>query len=123
MTFTLRGLDRLRVWFASPAWKPKGVAPSPAVDLAHRSKFDVELGRGTKRYVVLQYVVLLAATGVLMQAKASISRDLLVVASLGIGGGLVSLAGLMERKRWALPLELGRLGAAAAAVLMLLRRG
>ena len=119
-TFTLRGLDRVRIWFASPAWKPKSAAPVPIVDLAHRTKFDVELGPGTRRYVLVQYVLLLVATGVLMQAKATISRDLLIVASLGIGGGLVSLGGLMERKRWAVPLEVGRLGAAAVAVAMLL---
>jgi hypothetical protein len=123
MTFTLRGLDRLRVWLVSPAWKPKGAAPSPAVDLLHRPKFDVDLPRGTRLYVIAQYAVLLVATGVLMQAKASIPRDLLLVASVGIGGGLVSLGGLMERKRWAVPLELGRLGAAAMAVTMLLRGG
>jgi sterol desaturase/sphingolipid hydroxylase (fatty acid hydroxylase superfamily) len=117
-TFALRGLDRLHVWGASPAWKPPSEPPAEPVDLAHREKFEVAVAvsRGARAYVLVQFIVLLAGTAVLLLAKASFKPQLLVVASLGIGGGLVALGGILESRRWAVPLEAARLVACAGAI-------
>jgi len=119
-TFTLRGLDRLRVWVMSPAWKPAGEA-AKAVDLAHREKYDVEVKVGTRRWVRVQYMLLLAATSVVLMGKASLPRAPLVLACAWIAAGLVSLGGLLEAKRWALPLEVTRFAALVAGIAVLTR--
>jgi alkylglycerol monooxygenase len=118
-TFTLRGLDRLRVWVGSPAWKPKDAPPLPPVDLAHREKYDVDPSVGTRRWVRSQYIVLLVATSVVLMAKASMPRAALVLACVWIGAGLVSLGGLLEAKKWALPLEVARFAALVAGMFVL----
>lgn len=119
-TFTLRGADRVRVWLASPAWKPKGEVSAP-VDLAHRQKYDVAMGRGARAYVRAQFAVLLAATGALMLGKAKLQPEVVALASVAVGGGLVSLAGIVESRKWAVPVEVVRLGAAAVAIGMVVR--
>lgn len=121
-TFTLHGLDRLRIWFVSPAWKPAGSTAAPPVKLAERAKFDVALDGKTKRYVRIQYIVLLALTSLVLLAKTAIPWPALVVGCASLALGLTSLGGLMEKRRWAWPLEIGRLGGLAAAVTFAMSR-
>jgi alkylglycerol monooxygenase len=121
-TLSSTGLDRLRVWLASPAWKSPGAPPAPPVDLAQREKYDVTLSSGARSYVRVQFIVLLVATGVLLLAKASLSRELVVVACVSLAGGLVALGGILESRRWAVPLEVARLLAFAGALVLAVAR-
>jgi alkylglycerol monooxygenase len=113
-TFTLKGLDRLKIWVVSPAWKPAGTVVPP-VDLQNREKFDVTVPKGTQRYVRVQYVILLLVTSVVMLLKTTIPWVPLVLACVSLAGGLTALGGLLEKKRWAWPLEVGRVGGLVAA--------
>ncbi len=119
-TFTLRGLDRARVWWVSPGYKFSSLPKPDPVDLANRSKFDVEVSPKTKLYVRVQYVVLLLLTAGVMLGKAAIPWGALVVGCASIAGGLTSLGAMLEKKRWAWPLELARLGGTVAAAALLL---
>jgi alkylglycerol monooxygenase len=117
-TFALGGFDKLRVWLASPAWKPRGNVSMAPVDLALRNKYDVSLSNRARMYVRVQFTVLLVATGLLLLVKSSLSRQLLVVASVGIGFGLIALGGILESRKWAPPLEAARLVAFIGAIVM-----
>jgi hypothetical protein len=119
-TLALRGADRLRVWVASPAWKPRGAKDSEPVDLG-RPQYDVALTSARKRYVGAQFAVLLAAMSVVILARGLLPRASLIVVCVGIGAGLVSLGGVLERTRWAAPLECARLATLVAGFALALR--
>ena len=114
-TVRLRGVDRARVWLASPAWVAKGEEKYVA-DLAARVKYDVSPPPPVKRYVVAQYILLLAATSALMFTHGALRPAQLAVACAALAGGLVALGGLLESKPWARPLEGARLAATVLAV-------
>jgi sterol desaturase/sphingolipid hydroxylase (fatty acid hydroxylase superfamily) len=116
----LKGVDRFRVWLASPAWLGGGERKYEA-DVHARPKFDVAAPRKTKRYVLVQYVILLGATSALLFEHAKLSLLALSVASVALVGGLVAMGALLEGKRWATALEVARLGATAVAVLVVVR--
>jgi alkylglycerol monooxygenase len=116
----LRGIDRLRVWLASPAWVGGG-EEKYAADVHARPKFDVEAPRATRRYVLVQYVALLAATSALMFGRARLSPTALVACCAALLGGLVAMGALLEGKRWARALEAARLVATVLAVALVVR--
>jgi sterol desaturase/sphingolipid hydroxylase (fatty acid hydroxylase superfamily) len=120
-----RGLEKLGAIFASPAWKPKGHVLPPARDLnkASYAKFSVYASAFTKRYVLVQYVVIATATFFVMAFSVTMDRTVLYLASASIVLGLASLGGLLEHKTWATGLEAFRLlvGGAAVAVFVMLR--
>ncbi len=116
--------DRVRVWLAHPAWSPGGgdhsIAPE---ELARRKahKFSTDrTGPWIKAYIVLQLLAAIYGTSLLLGNVTTITPQLALIA-----GGLVVTAtavwgGLFEGKRWAWPVELVRLGAAALLLSMLI---
>jgi sterol desaturase/sphingolipid hydroxylase (fatty acid hydroxylase superfamily) len=118
-----RPIDKLRVWFASPAWKPEGHV-SPATEpppLASRIKYDRPVSRRLVAYVGAHYVVVVVATFVLLMWHHTIAKVPLALAGAAILGSLVAFGALMEGRRWAVPAEAARLLLAAAAVVMWLK--
>jgi sterol desaturase/sphingolipid hydroxylase (fatty acid hydroxylase superfamily) len=118
-TAHLRGLDRARVWMASPAWVGAGETKFHS-DVASRPKYDAHPSRGTHQYVLAQYVILLAATSALMFRHASLAPAVLVVSCLALLGGLVAMGALLEGRPWARPVEIARLTASALAIALVL---
>ncbi len=114
-----RFADKLRVWFASPAWVPEGVTPYPGVadgSYVRRPKYDPPAPPGLGVYVILQLGIAVLVTTVLMFTQEDAPR-----AALAVGAALVILtlgtsAGLLERRRWAKPVEGARLALVAAAI-------
>lgn len=119
-TVRLSGLDRLRVWLASPAWHGAGESAYQA-DIHARPKYDVAPAARTRTYVTVQYTLLLGATSALMFVHGKLAPVPLVAACAALGGGLVALGGLLESKRWAAPLEVTRLAATVLAVVLVVR--
>jgi sterol desaturase/sphingolipid hydroxylase (fatty acid hydroxylase superfamily) len=109
--------DKLRMWFASPAWVPAGVAPYPGVaddSYLRRPKYDPRVSRSVAAYAFIQFAIATVATAVIMFTQAEAPRPLLAA-----GGALVILtlstcAGLLEEKRWAKPVEAVRLALVVA---------
>ncbi len=124
MAARARGIDKLKVWFASPAWKPRGqeVAPGPPPRRETFHKYDPPVSRARAIYVLSQYAILVALTFTLMMWEASLPRVVLVLAALCIFGAVLSVGAIIEKKRWAIPLEVTRLAVGAAALVMWLRR-
>jgi alkylglycerol monooxygenase len=114
-TVRLRGVDRARVWLASPAWVGGGEHAYTA-DVMTRPKYDPHPARGVRRYVLAQYMFLLGATFVLMMWRRVLPQLVLGIGSAGILGGLLAMGGLLEKKRWAPWVEASRLALTAAAV-------
>lgn len=118
--------ERLRALFGHPGWTPRGPAPplSPA-ELAERTaaRFSSPVSTAMSIYILAQAAVIVAATmTVLIQADAwPMWLSALVCAA--VAAGVVALAGLAERRRWAVPLEVGRLAATLALAALVLARG
>lgn len=113
-------LDKLRAWYASPAWKPPGyeVAAPP---VAGRTKYDRPLSPRLALYIGAQYFVVVVATFCLLMWHHALPFPLLVVIAGAILGALVAFGAILEGRRWAIHVEAARLALAAAAVVLWLK--
>jgi len=118
-----RPLDRLRVLWQRPGWRPAdlgGPLLPPEVDRTGYVKFDVPLSRPMKLYVLGQFVVVLLAATSYLGRSDELGGAARALGAIAIFWSLASLGGLLDRRAWALPAESARLlalaaGAAAAA--------
>jgi sterol desaturase/sphingolipid hydroxylase (fatty acid hydroxylase superfamily)/poly(3-hydroxybutyrate) depolymerase len=115
--------DKLRVLFASPAWKPDGWVPFDAGDPLSRPKYDRPLSRGLAAYIGVQYAIVVLATFAILMWHHGIARHVLVVASLAVLASLVAFGALVEGRRWARAFEGARLAVAAVAVFAVVTSG
>jgi len=112
-----RPLDRLRVLWKPPGWRPAelgGQQLPPEVDRASYVKFEVPLPGALQLYVLTQFVAVLLATTFYLPRSEALDPTARVAGALAIASSLVSLGGLLDRRAWAAPLELVRLGALVA---------
>ena len=115
---TARPLDRLRVLWQRPGWRPAdlgGPVAAPEVDRASYVKFDVPLPRPLKRYVLGQLVLVLLATTPYLQRNEALGTAGRIGGALLIAFSLVSFAGLLEKRSSASLLEALRLAVIAFA--------
>lgn len=106
-----RWRDKLRVWFASPGWRPADLVerfPRPAFDIA-RVEYDPSLSRPMRAYGLLHFLLLLALGVHFLSAAPTLGAALLALDALFLTTGLLSLGLLMEGRRWALAVEIPRL--------------
>lgn len=107
--------EKLWVWFASPAWKPKGyVVETPPIEA--RIKYDVLVSRSTIAWVVLNYVAVVAVTFSLLMWHARLPLPVLLLAGAAVVGALVAIGARLEGRSWAKVAEVVRFGVAAAAI-------
>jgi sterol desaturase/sphingolipid hydroxylase (fatty acid hydroxylase superfamily) len=121
-----RPLDKLRVWFASPAWTPEGVAPYPGVadgSYLRRPKYDPRATRGVRAYVMAQFAVIVPITAGLMFVQETAPGPVLAVGAALVVLTLATTGGLIEGRRWARPMEALRLGSIAAGAIVWARVG
>jgi sterol desaturase/sphingolipid hydroxylase (fatty acid hydroxylase superfamily) len=112
-----RPLDRLRVLWKRPGWRPAdlgGPLQAPEVDRASYVKFDVPLGAAAKLYVLGQFVVVLAAATLYLQQQDALAGTTRLLGAAILGWSLLSLGGLLDSRSWAVPLEMARLLAVTA---------
>ncbi len=97
-------------WFKPPEWVPRDQKPLvfPTDDeLAARAKYDVD-APGYHLYALAQWVpIAVAVTGLLLYAH-DVETTPLAAVGAWVLVSLVALAGLLESKPWAVPLEIGR---------------
>lgn len=109
---TPRWSDKIKVWFASPAWVPPGVPAYPGVadgSYVERAKYDPEASRGVQIYVVVQFAFAVIVTTALMFTQETAPRPLLGAGVILVLLTLSTCAGLLESRAWARPLEALRL--------------
>lgn len=117
-----RPVDKLRAWFASPAWKPEGyVVEAPPIE--DRRKYDRPVSRKLATYIALQYVLVIVATFALLTWHHGLPRGVLVVGAAAVLGALVAIGALLEGRTWAKTAEFGRLALGGLAISMLLSSG
>jgi alkylglycerol monooxygenase len=111
--------ERLRVWLAPPertfSWEgtPASLRPLDA------AKFGVRVAPRLRRYIWINFGLVIAATFVLMMWSGSLPGRKVVGGAGLILLALMSFGGLIEGKRWARPLELGRVAITAVALVWL----
>ena len=113
---TSRFADKLRLFFARPGWNPDdlgGFRPAPEV-ASDEPKFHVAVPPRVQAYVLVQFAIVLAAGTALLFRQDHLAAAEKAGGAVAILVSLVVLAGLLERKRWAVPAE-----AVRAAVLLL----
>src|SRR5262249_29433628 len=111
MSARAKGVERLYPWFKGPAWRPGGeTAPAPkAMTAGSVVKYDPHPSRTMQGYVLFNYVPIIIGSFFVILYAAQIPFDVLVLGAMAILGGVASMAALMERKRWAKPLEGARI--------------
>jgi alkylglycerol monooxygenase len=103
-----RFVDKVRVWFMPPEWKPQGVDLAWP-DVVARSQFNVRASPARARYVTVMFVVTLAALVFLLFFGAShLDRTMLILSSAWIVLSFTSLGAFLDEKSWAPKLEVAR---------------
>ncbi len=111
--------EAIRFLFASPAWHPAWLGPVPplrGVDPEALPKFDVHPGRRRLGYVAAQLVPVVVVAFALLTWHQALSIPALVTAVAWVLVSLVAGAALLEGRRWAVGLEVARIGVLAAAL-------
>jgi alkylglycerol monooxygenase len=117
-----RLLDKVRGWFMPPEWRPRelgGNVVIPETSRATQRKYDAAGTRGARIYVLSNMALLVVATIALLVARVGELR-------LALACGLIVLTlvvwgGLLERRRWAVGLEIARVALAAVLVIATVR--
>lgn len=118
-----RPADKLRVLFASPAWKPDGFSPPGVGDPLTRPKYDRPISRRLAGYVGVHYALVVVATFAILMWHHAIPRPALVAASIAVLASLVAFGALVEGRPWARAIEGARIAAAAVAVVAVVTTG
>jgi sterol desaturase/sphingolipid hydroxylase (fatty acid hydroxylase superfamily) len=121
-----RPLDRLRVLWKRPGWRPDdlgGYQPPAEVDRATYSKYDAAPPAPLRAYVLAQFTVVTAGAVAFLDAGGRLAAWPRVGCAAVILLSLLSLGGLLDRRDWAAPFEAVRLALAAALLVALLRPG
>jgi sterol desaturase/sphingolipid hydroxylase (fatty acid hydroxylase superfamily) len=117
-----RPLDRLQVLWKAPGWRPEdlgGFVAAPEVDRASYQRYDTRACRAVQIYVLVQFAVVLGGSVLFLHVASRLSSGASVAAAIAILVSLLSLGGLLDRRRWAKPLEAARLVAAVVATVLL----
>jgi hypothetical protein len=109
----LRGLDRLRVLWRSPGWDPGGPPGPTDEELRARRPLAAGASPALLRYALVQFVPLTGGTVLLLVAQGALSAPALAGGAALVYASLLSIGGLVDGRRWAVPLELARLAALA----------
>ena len=107
-----RWSDRLRVFLKPPGWRPDemgGPVPAPPVDRASYRKFETPASGPLQAYAAAHFALVLGGASWLLFRHEHLPAAVLVAGALLCVLGLVTVAGLLERKPWALALEGTRL--------------
>ncbi len=115
--------EAIRFLLASPAWHPDWLGPRMplrGVDPEAAAKFDVPAPPQRKKYVFVQLTVVVAVAFTLLSFGKQLSTGALAVAAGWVLVSLVAGAALLEGRRWAVQLEIARVGLVAVAVVAVL---
>jgi sterol desaturase/sphingolipid hydroxylase (fatty acid hydroxylase superfamily) len=117
-------VDRVRVWFAPPEWRPAdlgGPVSVPPADRTAHPRYDAKAPRAVQAYVLVQFVIAGAATMAYLWIESAAPRAFLAASAFVLVTAVVAWGGLLEGRRWAWPLEMARLVAGIALVVAGLR--
>ncbi len=114
-----RWSDRLYAWVAPPEWRPAeqgGPVTIPEVHRQGRPLWDSQPWRGAQAYVLASWPAAALAIGLVVQFQASLTLGARLAAVTLFLVTVAVWGALLERRRWGLLLETGRLLALTALV-------
>lgn len=111
--------ERLLLLWEPPGWRPqeRGGQRLPKEVPPGYHKYDRLSSNGMGRYVLVQFLVAMAFVTYLLFNTAGFSGMVCLLWSLASILTPTAIGGLMERRSWALPVELGRLALMAGLLL------
>lgn len=107
LSLKARGLDKIKVWFKGPGWKPDylgGKHPIPEINPKTYVKYDAENSTRLRVYAGIVYALSLPVFLILQQTKG-LQLTHQVILAVPVVVGLATAGGLMMRKKWGLILE------------------
>jgi len=117
-----RGLDRVRVWLEGPDWRPGGLRiEAPETTRAAQRKHDPPIPAGLLAYVACNLVLAIAGTTYLLFTEFTLPLQLQLALAALVVLTLLGWGGLLEQRRWAPAVEVGRLAFAACVAAAWLR--
>jgi len=111
-TRTRRWRDKIGIWFRRTGWRPADVAaeyPKQAVDLTRFRKYDPDISTARRRYVLAQFIVVIATALFIANAFATQGAGVVLVPCLLLWTNLYTLGLLNEDRPYAARFELIRL--------------
>jgi len=112
--------DKLKAFVAPPEWRPGGNAVIPETSREIQKRYEPHAPRPARFYVIALFVQATLATLGLLVFKEKMQKPLEVGLIALTLWTLTTMSGLVERKKWAPPLEALRLGAILGMALALL---
>jgi hypothetical protein len=103
--------DRIKVWWAHPGWQPAELGPMPPIPEVSPTtyrKYDPSPSRGLRRYVWFHFVLAFIGSGIVMSFADKVPPTQMIAPGVVVLATLAALAGLVEHKRWAYPLDVAR---------------
>ncbi|RHX86222.1 sterol desaturase family protein [Leptospira stimsonii] len=117
-----RWSDKIKAFFAAPGWRPKelgGQYPIPEVSAKTFHKYDIEIPKGMSIYSLVWFILTVGlAFGMLLKVKSLPWINIQVISGITLLS-LLTLGGILERKRWALFVEPIRLAILVAGAYLL----
>jgi len=111
-TRTRRWRDKIGIWFRRTGWRPADVAaeyPKQAVDLTRFRKYDPDISTARRRYVLAQFMVVIATALFIANAFATQGAGVVLVPCLLLWTNLYTMGLLNEDRPYAARFELIRL--------------
>lgn len=96
---TRRWIDKLRIWFMPPGWKPRDVAarfPTPKFELTAVSLYDPPMSKAVSLFGCVQFLLLLAASSGLLWNLDDLSFKASAVIVAAISAGLWAMGATLE---------------------------
>ncbi|GLX81183.1 sterol desaturase family protein [Thalassotalea eurytherma] len=95
--------DKWKVFFMPPGWRPTDVNeahPRSYATTKTMKKYDVSLSGPMKRYIFIQFLIMMVLTVTFLLQVASLPLDNLVLICLLASASLIMISGLQELKSW-----------------------
>ncbi|MFL5370328.1 MAG: sterol desaturase family protein [Myxococcales bacterium] len=118
-----RGGDRLRALLENPAWRSDGAVEPREVSRAAMRKYDPAPSRGVIAYLAANLLLAVIGTTALLFTQFTLGLPRQAALAFLLLLTLLSFGGFLERRRWAFPVELARLGLVAATAMLWLSQG
>ncbi|EMK09263.1 MULTISPECIES: sterol desaturase family protein [Leptospira] len=103
-----RWSDKFKVFFAVPGWRPKelgGQYPIPEVSTKTFHKFDIDLPKGLSLYSLVWFILSVVLTfGMLVKVQSLPWFNISVISFVSLIS-LLTIGGILEKRRWTLFVE------------------
>ncbi len=119
--------DKLRIWFMPTGWRPADLRSEAGPErigytLAEQVKFRTEPFAKMTGYLLAQVALGLVYMYVAINMQWPLSALDRLVLSIGLFGMIISWGGILQARRWAIPLEILRTLYMAGTVVFVLHR-